>query len=345
MNVADKVKQADSYQELLGRLGREPVAEECLAWAEAHAGHPEEARALTDAGWIMSRKGAGEEVLAVFRRAADCPGVSGLHARVGVVGQLLALGRGDEAEAEAAVLRGELSASALGFEAVGVYDDMVETLTESARPKAALEWCQEALDLLESHRGHEEWEQTRHGLLISRNFLRRELGIELDEEDVAAEAEADAALSALRETVLEWDRARQGRRIDPPEDGGAFDGIVLRWTRQDFPVVRSRWPESTALYGDDYGTYAQALQREARAYEDAGAARVHLVTGTVHDYEAYAREQGRDPGEAATRRDFGEWLLRHRADRVSAWPPARNGPCWCNSGSKYKKCCGAPSRN
>ncbi|WP_408997352.1 SEC-C metal-binding domain-containing protein [Streptomyces acidiscabies] len=27
------------------------------------------------------------------------------------------------------------------------------------------------------------------------------------------------------------------------------------------------------------------------------------------------------------------------------WPPPRNGPCWCDSGRKYKKCCGAPSRN
>ncbi len=23
-----------------------------------------------------------------------------------------------------------------------------------------------------------------------------------------------------------------------------------------------------------------------------------------------------------------------------AWPPPRNGPCWCGSGAKHKKCCG-----
>jgi hypothetical protein len=23
------------------------------------------------------------------------------------------------------------------------------------------------------------------------------------------------------------------------------------------------------------------------------------------------------------------------------WPPGRNQPCWCGSGTKYKKCCGA----
>lgn len=27
--------------------------------------------------------------------------------------------------------------------------------------------------------------------------------------------------------------------------------------------------------------------------------------------------------------------------RTIAWPPGRNAPCWCGSGRKYKKCCGA----
>ena len=34
-----------------------------------------------------------------------------------------------------------------------------------------------------------------------------------------------------------------------------------------------------------------------------------------------------------------------RPDRVRLWPPERNGTCWCDSGRKYKKCCGAPARN
>jgi uncharacterized protein YchJ len=27
-----------------------------------------------------------------------------------------------------------------------------------------------------------------------------------------------------------------------------------------------------------------------------------------------------------------------------AWPPERNTPCWCGSGTKYKKCCGTVPR-
>jgi uncharacterized protein YecA (UPF0149 family) len=28
-------------------------------------------------------------------------------------------------------------------------------------------------------------------------------------------------------------------------------------------------------------------------------------------------------------------------DDGEAWPPGRNDECWCGSGRKYKKCCGA----
>jgi uncharacterized protein YchJ len=85
--------------------------------------------------------------------------------------------------------------------------------------------------------------------------------------------------------------------------------------------------------------------REARGYAEAGAARVLIVSGNLADYEAYARREGRDPAERSTRRDYGEWYAMTHPDQVLLWPPARNGPCWCDSGRKYKKCCGTPTRN
>ncbi|MFD8005947.1 SEC-C metal-binding domain-containing protein [Streptomyces mirabilis] len=39
----------------------------------------------------------------------------------------------------------------------------------------------------------------------------------------------------------------------------------------------------------------------------------------------------------------GMWCAH--PDESPAWPPSRNGPCWCDSGRKYRKCCGAPARN
>lgn len=182
---------------------------------------------------------------------------------------------------------------------------MVEALTEAGRHERALEWCQAGLDRVSADGDSPQAVEYRHGLLIDRGFLRGELGIELDEDDLAAEAEANAALAQFREGLLET--LHQGPSADVPEDGEAFDGIVLRWVREDFTAVRARWPESTTHYGDDYDTYAERLQREARAYSEAGAAHVRMVSATLAEFEAYTRRQARDEDAAETRRSFGEW--------------------------------------
>lgn len=47
-----------------------------------------------------------------------------------------------------------------------------------------------------------------------------------------------------------------------------------------------------------------------------------------------------------TRHAFGKWYaMTGHPERALLWPPARNGPCWCESNRKYKKCCGAPAKN
>jgi hypothetical protein len=183
----------------------------------------------------------------------------------------------------------------------------------------------------------------RRGLQETLRFLLEEQDIEHDEEDLA---ETEETLAALRKIAGEkWGGTAPGRESTVPDGGKAFDGIVLRWGRKDFPAIRSRWPESTAKYGDDYQRYATLLQQEARTYDDAGAARVRIVSGDLADYEAYARREGRDPGDQSTRRDYGEWCVTAHPGRVQLWPPARNSVCWCDSGRKYKKCCGAPARS
>jgi len=333
-----------AYTAFLGAQQGEPSAAACERWADEHAGDPEEARALVDAGWLTSRSGNGEAALALFQRAAACDGEYHLDAHIGIVDQLYALDRTAEAEHAQAELRARLDAEPAESAQLRVIADMVEVLSEAGRYERALEWCQAGLDRLAAGDGNPQAAEYRHRLLIDRSFLRGELGIELDEDDLAAEEEANASLAQFREELLE--ALSRKPALDVPEDGEAFDGIVLRWVREDFATVRARWPESTTVYGDDYDTYAQRLQREARAYSDAGAAHVRIVSATLAEFEEYARQQGRDASVADTRRAFGEWYaMTGHPGRVLLWPPARNGPCWCDSGRKYKKCCGAPAKN
>lgn len=348
MNESPPTERArTAYEAFLAERGHEPSAAECEQWAVRHAGDPEESRALVDAGWRTARGGGkGERALALFRRAAGFGDESGRDAQVGIIEQLYELRREQEADTARLALRAELDDQPGGHEDLRIFDDMAQMLSDAGKPELALEWCQAGLDRIAGAGDATEVATYRYGLLITRGCLRDELDIECDDEDLAGRAETDASIAELRKIFAEkWDKIVGGRELDLPDDGTAFDGIVLRWVREDFTAIRSRWPEPTAHYGDDYETYAARIQREAHHYDEVGAVRVHIVSGNLAGYEEYARRERRDPADQSTRQNYGEWCLKSRTGQVQRWPPARNDACWCDSGRKYKKCCGAPARN
>ncbi|MDY7089641.1 MAG: SEC-C domain-containing protein [Actinomycetota bacterium] len=300
-----------------------------------------------DAGWSTARgNGDLERALELFRGAAEFGGDAGRDAQVGIAEQLYALHRDQEADEVQRALRTELDDQPSGLGTLRVFDDMTEMLSDVGRDQLALEWCQAGLDRATESDDDPHLEELRRGLLISRSYLREKLGEELDDEDREVLAETDSSLAEFSAMIGETlDPRPPGSDLDAARDEGAFDGIVLRWVREDFRTVRSHWPESTTAYGDDYETYARRIQQEARSYEQSGATRVRLVSGRLTDYEAYAKAQQRDPAAPSTRQEYGEWCTTARPDRVLLWPPERNEACWCDSGRKYKKCCGAPARN
>ncbi|MBA4865304.1 SEC-C domain-containing protein [Streptomyces sp. PSKA54] len=332
------------YAAFLSARGEAAPASAYEQWAAEHPGGTDEALAWLDAGWARVQEGDDERALRVFRRAVELGGARGREAQAAVVRQLYALKRPEEAEQLTGRLADELATQPTGVDDLHVYDAMVEVLSESDRPEQALGWCLAGLEAATRLPEDEQVSALRRGLQVSRISLNETLGLEPDAEDQALEAELSEELRAFGSTLNQLlDHESGTRKLDVPDGGEAFDGLVLRWARADFPSVRARWPETTALYGDDYDFYAARIQREARAYAEAGATRVLLTTGTLTDYLAYAERTGVDPALPATRQAYGEWkAVRARQDTI-VWPPARNGPCWCDSGRKYKKCCGTPA--
>lgn len=313
-----------AYEVFLANLRREPSAAEYEQWATDHAGDPDEPRALVDAGWSIAR-GSGdlERALELFRRAAGFGGEVGRDAQVGIAEQLYALHRDQEADEAQRALRAELDDQPSGLGTMRVFDDMTEMLSDAGQDHLALEWCQAGVDRAVEAGDDPEVEERRHALLISRSYLREKLGVELDEGDLQARAEADSSFAEFAAMMRERPGPfLPGSDAHAARDEGAFDGIVLRWVREDFRAVRSRWPESTTAYGDDYETYAGRIQREARSYEQSGATRVRLVSGGLADYETYARAQQRDPAATSTRRDYGEWCTKARPDRYGSGHPS-----------------------
>lgn len=209
-----------AYEAFLDAQRGEPSPAACERWADEHAGDPAQARALVDAGWLTARSGSSgssEAALALFRRAVDCDGEHCLDARVGIVDQLYALDRAQDAECAQEELRTRLDAEPAGSSRLRVIDDMVEVLVEAGRHERALEWCQAGLDAIAADGSSPRSAEYRHGLLIHRSFLRGELGIELDEDDLAAEAEADASFAQFRDGLLET--LSQDPAVDVPGTG------------------------------------------------------------------------------------------------------------------------------
>lgn len=119
------------------------------------------------------------------------------------------------------------------------------------------------------------------------------------------------------------------------------DGVVTVWALAWFPKDEwskaiVEWPELLDTMPADHDAYSKQVEshlREAAAREP-GSPDVSPLS-----VEALIAEYGDDAGEPLSRAAMGANVAR-RGDAIS-WPPGRNDPCWCQSGAKYKACCGS----
>ena len=63
-----------------------------------------------------------------------------------------------------------------------------------------------------------------------------------------------------------------------------------------------------------------------------------VFRATLGAYERFAAEEGRDPGDPLTVRQFGQRISTRGSG--TPWPPRPGDPCWCGSGDAYTRCCG-----
>ncbi|MDI2031634.1 SEC-C domain-containing protein [Saccharopolyspora sp. TS4A08] len=110
---------------------------------------------------------------------------------------------------------------------------------------------------------------------------------------------------------------------------------VPLWTAEEFARSVAEHPEWWNE-GTTHEDYRRSVQREL-ADVPTGAC---LVPTTVTAVEEFAASFGIDPADPEAPDDF---VFEEAHDgRYLPWPPGRNDTCWCGSGRKYKKCCGAP---
>jgi SEC-C motif len=128
-------------------------------------------------------------------------------------------------------------------------------------------------------------------------------------------------------TAAEFARELEAQLDEYPEERGQ----ILTEARA--------WPQ--LVEHTDTDSIVRDREMDNRDLFHAGIARITMVPLTARELAEFAARTGGDPVDEATRHACMDVIIDEGG--ASSWPPPRNAPCWCGSGSKYKKCCGGPN--
>ena len=203
---------------------------------------------------------------------------------------------------------------------------VAEDLTEAGREREALRWFSIGLADIDPDDIADE-DTHLHGLLGGRSRIRRSLGLGIDR--------FDAAAARVQHFLDERDRRESG---DWGTDRDAVGLHLLYWPEADFERLVERWPDMADGYGGSAAAHLVETEGHLRTYADEGVT-VSVGAGDFLEFLEFAETKDVDPRTGVARASYASEL--GRTGRTTAWPPGRNDPCWCGSGTKYKRCCGS----
>jgi tetratricopeptide (TPR) repeat protein len=345
------------------------AAQECEDLAEQHPGDREEL--LLEAAEAWGDIGEYDRALALYERLLD-PRAGGCAEPDLVdafrIGTLWDAGREEEARAAAVAFRRRhpRDAGAWNFvaEAVEAFDGTAPAaewytagVTHALGAGATL-----TVDVVEADPQHHDVEM----LVIGRHRVRRLLGEPHDDWDEVADVLHERRSAVFSDRVRPLDELHdpdwlerleeRGPEVFGDEIGELADRLeavgavhhpavrtacVLYWPREELTGLLERWPKAADAYGDDHADHLRQVERTLRELSEEGAPRLAVGRAAVRELEAYAKRSGGSPDASDTRSAYAAELAR--TGRAAHWPPPRNGPCWCGSERKYKKCCGNPA--
>ena len=291
--------------------------------AEAEEYPEERGEILMEAAATWRRTGDAARARVLLEGLVANGGEDGCYAQVELAAQLIDEGEPDEALARLTELARDPALHD------GHCQWAAELLAEHGQNGEALRWydrlvARMAPDRLDAVRKTDGWLALESIALRGRREVRRELGLPPDATDEIVPDPAEGGLDAMLERLAGLERRTPHRAVER----------VLIFQCAERAEAHRRWPDD---YDDDPGHYAE-VERRRRAHAEAGG-RAVIVPGTVAELVAFAETHGGSPLDEEVRRRYCASI----ADaRTLTWPPARNAPCWCGTGVKYKKCCGRP---
>ncbi|MGB8022412.1 MAG: SEC-C metal-binding domain-containing protein [Candidatus Nanopelagicales bacterium] len=127
--------------------------------------------------------------------------------------------------------------------------------------------------------------------------------------------------------------------------------VAVAWLPADeYAAWPQRWPDlaDSPLLHDEVGepvshaVYCRRMEGRLRAHRESGVARLSVVPVRSAEFHPWVADNApEEPDPSQLRARYAADVARDPSRRI-AWPPGRNEACWCGSGRKYKRCCGAP---
>lgn len=295
---------------------------------------------LLEAAELWARAGQPERAMALLHPLIAAGGEHAEYARYTVAD--INFGAGDAEQGYAALAA--LKAARPRYD--GPCQLAAELLAERGDPAGALEWYNLAVgrlsdaDLDEAHLSTAGY-LTSGMVLAGRAAVRAKLGFTPDDLDLRAPEPGAGGLPG---------RARQ--HVPPPgftpfdeigeyvEEHGPNTRVqVLVYRRDDLAEAERRWPD--LLIREEHDAYYRRQEGQCRRISQTGAASILLVAAEPQPMADYTAAHGGTVHNDDLRLAYLNAKIAN-GDFI-AWPPARNGPCWCGSAAKYKKCCGNPA--
>lgn len=287
------------------------------------------------AAWLEA--GEPDRAVIIWRDLIAEGGEDEDYARVELAEYLFGIGEDESARTELAALKATRRTAGGGWQLAA------ELLEERGELAEALAWYTIATerfttDEMATLGDGAGWVSAPGMLVRRRREVRTAMGLAPDQTDQLVPAE---------EGLLELVRRRFSSIEDAVDTmharrGAATEVRLLFWPRSEFDQARERWPDAIDQDGSQ-SEYYQDLEVKLDAMASGGARRVDAVPCSVESFAVYLDAGGDRPlDSSAARRDYLD--ARYSEGHYFQWPPPRNKPCWCGSGTKYKKCCGAPTQ-
>jgi len=299
------------------------VDEAAALEADAEEYPGERGEILSEAAAAWRKAGHPERAAELLAQLVEAGGEDGCYARMQVAEYCFADGADDAAYAELAALSRDPALHD------GHCQLAAELLAEREDLSGALKWYDRAVarldsSTLEALRRPDAWMQMASDMVRGRRKVRRALGLPPDAtDDFTAESplRTPVNLDDVRDEVAAGRMPQQVR--------------MLVFQRAERAEAMRRWPDEYGQEPDE--VHYPAAERRWRELADSGVPSIRVVPATVAGLCDFAERTGVSPTDSETR---AAYVNNIPSEQMIVWPPPRNTPCWCGSGTKYKKCCG-----